>query len=503
MFRLRKEVYFDNNATTKVSPLVSRRMERVLRLNYGNPSSLYQVARDSALILEESRKLIATTIGAKPEEVIFNSCASEGNNNVLKILAQTCYPKKTRIISSPIEHSSVMSTLDHLKKQGVEILFCPVDKYGRIIIKKLEELLNDKVFLVCCMLANNEIGTIQDIKTITAITKKHDIPLMSDCVQALGKIPVNVKDLGVDYATFSAHKIHGPKGAGVIYAKEGSIFAPLVHGGHQEFGFRAGTESLHNIAGFAEASRAVPVMASSMGKMSQIKDYFINELKRIKADIIINSPADRCLPNTVSVVFPGINNSILLGALDYQGIAVSAGSACNTQSNEPSHVLKAIGLSDTQARETIRFSFSDSTTIKDIKYALKSLEAFLNNERATVNMITPGQLNENILLDKNTFILDIRFWYDRKFLKSLSGAHEIPFFSFNKHIHKIPKNKNIYVICQGGFNSPVVAYYLAANGFQRVSFLVGGYVAWKMANQELYERYAGKGVTKLDQEEIR
>lgn len=498
MFRLRQEIYLDNNATTKVSPSVSKKMERVLRFYYGNPSSLYQVARDSALVLEESRRQIAATIGAKPEEIIFNSCASEGNNNILKSLTELNYPKKTRIISSPTEHSSVMATLEYLKKQGVEIIYCPVDKYGKVVIEKLEELIDNKVFLVCCMLANNEIGTIQDIKTIAAITKRHNILLMADCVQALGKIPVDVKELGIDYATFSAHKIHGPKGAGIIYIKDGSPFVPLVHGGNQEFGLRAGTESLHNIAGFAEAARAIAVMTSKMSKLKHIKDYFIAELKKIKADIIVNSPAHNCLPNTISVIFPGINNSVLLGALDYQGIAVSAGSACNTQSDEPSHVLKAIGLSDSQARETIRFSLSDSTTLNDTNYVLKSLKTFLNNESKAVNMITPGQLNENILLDQNTFILDIRFWYDRKFLKSLSGSYEISFFSFKKYINKIPKNKNIYVICQGGFNSPVVAYYLVAKEYPRVSFLVGGYVAWKLANKELYEKYAGKDITKLD-----
>jgi cysteine desulfurase len=349
MFRYRREIYLDNNATTSVSPKVIRTITRVLKYNYGNPSSLYKAARDSAIILEQSREVVAQAVGARPAEIIFNGCASEGNNNILQGLSSFFYPKKRKIVATPIEHSSVMSTLEYLGKKGIEIVYCPVDRWGRVVMSKLDELLDDNTFLVCCMLANNEIGTLQDIKTISQMAKKKDILVMSDCVQALGKIKINVKELGVDYATFSGHKVHGPKGVGAIYIREESPFVPLVHGGHQEFGLRAGTESLHNIAGFAEACKAVEKMVGQMERLDGVRQAFVRMLKEIKPDVIVNSPEKDALQNTISITFPGINNAVIMGALDYYGISVSAGSACNTQSDDPSHVLKAIGLSADRA----------------------------------------------------------------------------------------------------------------------------------------------------------
>ena len=243
--RFKRNVYLDHNATTKVSSRVRRKMNHVLKYCYGNPSSLYGIARESACILEDARQKVADSIHADSHEIYFTGCATESNNAVLKSVSNHYYTKKKKIISTPIEHPSVINTLEFLKTQGIVVEYCPVDRHGRVLLAELERLIDDDTFLICCMLANNEIGTIQDIPAISKIAHAHNVLLLSDCVQALGKIPIDVHEWAIDYASFSAHKLYGPKGVGAIYVKNGSPLTPFMHGGHQENGMRAGTESLH------------------------------------------------------------------------------------------------------------------------------------------------------------------------------------------------------------------------------------------------------------------
>jgi cysteine desulfurase len=489
LLRLRKKVYLDNNATTQVSPNVARKMYRVLRNNYGNPSSLYTSAIQSQMIIDESRNLIAKTINAKPEEIIFTGSASEANNTVLKSLSEIFYPNKNKIISTAIEHASVISTLDYLKTKGIIVDYMPVDSKGRIQIELVEKMIDNKTFLISFIYANNEIGTVQNIQSLVQLARKHNILIMADCVQAYGKIPVNVSSLDLDYAIFAAHKIHGPKGIGILYVKSGSPISPFIHGGHQEASMRAGTESIHNIAGFAEACKSVNSMIFKYQKIAGLKDYFVEELKKIKPDILINSPVDACLPNTVSITFPGVNNAYFIATLDYYGISVSAGSACNTQSNDPSHVLTAIGLTDEQARETIRFSMPDSITLSQLKYSLEIIKEFLTGKFPPVGIIEPKQLDESMIFSPAVYILDVRFWHDRVYMKGLPNSVEIPFFSFQKYLKDIPKDKKIIVICQAGYNSPVVAYTMKTKGFKDVNFLMLGLLGWRKANPVLYEKF--------------
>jgi cysteine desulfurase len=220
-------------------------MNHVLKYCYGNPSSLYGIARESACILEDARQKVADSIHADSHEIYFTGCATESNNAVLKSVSNHYFPKKKKIISPPIEHPSVINTLEFLKTQGIDVEYCPVDRNGRVLLAELERLIDDDTFLICCMLANNEIGTIQDIPAISKIAHAHNVLLLSNCVQALGKIPIDVHEWAIDYASFSAHKLYGPKGVGAIYVKNGSPLTPFMHGGHQENGMRAGTESLH------------------------------------------------------------------------------------------------------------------------------------------------------------------------------------------------------------------------------------------------------------------
>ena len=377
IFLFKQKVYLDNNATTYVSKRVRRIMKRVLRYYWGNPSSGYHMGKISAQIIEKAREQVADAIHAHSHEIYFTGCATESNNAVLKTLSNHFYPKKKKIISTPVEHPSIMNTLEFLQTQGIVVQYCPVDSYGFISIKELEALIDEDTFLICCIYANNEIGTIQNIKEVSALAKSHTVLVLSDCVQAFGKVPVDVKDLGVDYATFSAHKLYGPKGVGALYARISSPLEPFIHGGHQEEGMRAGTESVHNIAGFGMACRDINKLLSYSQKTRLLKEQFINQLKVIKPDIIINSPIDDCLPNTISVTFPGVNSKELMMMLDYNGIAVSSGSACSSQLNKPSHVLKAIGLSDKEATETLRISFGKETSERDIRYTIKVIDNYL------------------------------------------------------------------------------------------------------------------------------
>ena len=375
---LKRNIYFDNNATTYVSPEVQNAMRHVLKHHWGNPSSAYYKGKMAAQIIEKARQQVADAVNAHSHEVYFTSCATESNNAVLKSLSYQFYPKKNKIISTPIEHPSVLNTLEFLKAHGIKVQYCPVDNYGFVLVKELWTIIDDDTFLICCMLANNEIGTIQNLKEITALAKSKNVLVFSDCVQALGKIPINVRDFGIDYASFSAHKLYGPKGVGALYAK---ITAPVVqylHGGHQEEGLRAGTESVHNIAGFGTACKQIEKLIAYSKKMASLKKYFETEIKKVYNASIINSPFDNSLSNTMNITFPGFKSAELMMMLDYHGISVSSGSACSAHLNKPSHVLKAIGLSDRAAEETIRISIGKDTSHKDMKCLLKILAKYIN-----------------------------------------------------------------------------------------------------------------------------
>ncbi len=496
--KIRRKVYLDNNATTSVLLSVARRMNHVLRKHYGNPSSLSHDAIKSSVIIDDSRAVIAETVNADRSEIFFTGSASEANNAVIKSLAEHSFPAKKKILSTPIEHASVMSSLAYLEQKGFSIEYIPVDSKGRVLIESFQQMIDEATFLVCCMLANNEIGVIQDIKQITEIAHSKQVPVFSDCVQALGKIPVDLKELNVDYASFSAHKIHGPKGVGAMYVNSGSFISSFIHGGHQENGLRAGTESIHNIAGFAEACKNVKKNLKLSVKTKLIKDFFINELIRIKPDIILNSVLDEnCLPNTVNVVFTGVNNAALMAALDYFGIAVSAGSACNTQSNDASHVLKAIGLTDQQTRESIRFSLPADISKSQIKYVLSILEQAVSEKLPSIGMLEPKQLNEELINHPDTLIVDVRFWHDRLIVKGIPNSREINFFAFKKYFKHFPLDKNIILVCQGGFFAPIIGYAMKQHGYKNVQFLMLGIIGWQKANPELYNKIAGKNIIKL------
>ena len=500
LIRFNRTVYLDHNATTSVSSGVQRKMNKVLRDHYGNPSSFYGIGRKSAEIIERARQQVAGAIHANPDEINFTACATESNNAVLKSVSSHFFPGKKKIISTPIEHPSVLNTLEYLREtQGIVVEYCPVDRQGRVLLAELEKQIDEQTFLVCCMVANNETGVIQDIAEITKIARRHDVLVLTDCVQALGKIPVDVHAWDVDYASFSAHKLYGPKGIGALYVKEGSPFTPFLHGGHQESGLRAGTESIHNIAGFGAACQEVDKLLADAERIRGLKSQLIRQLREIQPNCVVNSPetAAECLPNTLNITFPGIGNAGLMGMLDYRGVAVSAGSACSTGEDKPSHVLKAIGLSDQAARETIRISLGHDTSARDIQYMARVFQDYIEGRTPYVNMITPAQLNETILFDEQTYILDVRPPDDRKKFKGLPNSHEVSPLFIENYLDQLPRDKEILVYCPGGGLSFMISYYLKAKGFKQVSNLRGGLDAWRKRRNDLYQRYAGQNSTVL------
>ncbi|MCX6555610.1 MAG: aminotransferase class V-fold PLP-dependent enzyme [Candidatus Aminicenantes bacterium] len=494
----KRHVYLDHNATTRVSGRVRRKMNQVLKHDYGNPSALYELGRRAAEVMAEARQQVADAIHADPGEIYFTGCATESNNAVLRSLSGYFYPGKKKIVSTPIEHPSVLRTLEFLQTRGIAVEYCPVDRQGRVLPDELEGMIDGDTFLICCMLANNEIGTIQDIAAIAGIAKRHGVLVLSDCVQALGKIPIDMHGWGIDYASFSAHKLYGPKGVGALYVRQGSPFAPFMHGGHQENGMRAGTESLHNIAGFGAACRDVGRLLARAERIRALKSRLVRRLREIEPDGAIHSPDADGLPNTLSITFPNVSNAGLLAALDQRGIAVSAGSACSSQDDRPSPTLKAIGLSDRAARETIRVSLGCGTSARDIRYTLKVIRDHVAGRTLLVNMILPAQLDEAILFDQGSYILDVRPQFQRRNFAGLPNSHEMSFVAVEKYLRLLPRDKHILVVCHRGYLSQIAAYYLRSKGFERVSSLRGGVAGWKARQGDLYQKYAGQNVTVLE-----
>jgi len=494
MLRFRRTIYCDNNATTPVGKKVQKVMARLLGRCYANPSSPYKIAHEAAGVLADARACLARGVNAPPETIIFTSCATEANNS-LRAIALLLPPDKRAIIHSPLEHPAMLETLFHLERQGFSLIALKPDRQGRIRPEDLERAWREDVGLAVCMAANNETGTLYDVKAMAAIAYAHGALFFSDMVQALGKIPVDLLDSGVDYASFSAHKIHGPKGVGALYVREGAPFAPFMLGGHQEEGKRAGTEGLHNIAGFAAAVENVPLLLAGAGGLCRRRDALIAALQGLAPDCVINSPpGSECQPGTINITLPGRANAVLMGQLDYYGISVAAGSACNTGEDAPSHVLTAMGLSPEEARSTLRISLAHDFSDKDLRYVIAIFRDILSGTGDSVTAVQPSRLTPEMLFAPDVFIIDLRRTLKTDYaLKPLPNSKCFPFFSIGKHLDEIPRDKHILVTCEVGYDAPIIAYYLRLKGYRRLSFLMWGLWGWKRARPELYARFTGGG----------
>jgi cysteine desulfurase len=382
-----KEIYMDNNATTPIHPEVKKAMIDTMHL-FGNPSSLHAFGRQARHIVEEAREKVASFIGASPEEIMFAGSGSEANNTVLSAVtcqrAQCPYHQQgvNEIITSTIEHPCVLETSKCLQERGVNVLYLDVDEYGKVSLEQLRDLLTERTGLVSVMLANNEIGTIQNIKGIAKIVHERGAVFHTDAVQAVGKIPVNVRELDVDFLTLSGHKIYGPKGIGVLYVKKGAPFCPLIRGGHQERGRRAGTENTLGIIGLGKAiEMRSQEMKSDEKHLLELKVALKKGIEENIPDVLfVGHPTD-CLPNTLNVSFEGAEGEAIILYLDLEGIAVSTGSACASGSLDPSHVILATGLPAECAHGSIRISLGRENTMEEITYVIDTLPRVIGKIR--------------------------------------------------------------------------------------------------------------------------
>lgn len=367
-----RQVYLDNSATTPIKGDVLKEMLPFLTENYGNASSLYTPGLIARRALDEAREKVATLINAKPNEVYFTGCGSESDNWVLKGVASALKNKGNHIITTVTEHPAMLRTCEYLERNGYEVTYLGIDDQGRLNPEELEAAIKETTILVSIMMVNNEIGTIHPIKELAAIAKKHGVLFHTDAVQALGNVPIDVKDLGVDFLSMSAHKIYGPKGVGGLYIRRGAKLGTLIFGGGQESGKRAGTENVAGIVGFGKAAElAMNGLDEHIKHSTEIRNYLADKLTSEIPDIIINGSMENRHPGNLNVTFKYIEGESILIQLDACGICISTGSACSSKSLKPSHVLSALGVPDELIHGTIRFSVGDFTTKEDIDYTVE------------------------------------------------------------------------------------------------------------------------------------
>jgi cysteine desulfurase len=378
-----RTVYIDYNATTPLRPEVKAAMIKAMDI-FGNASSMHAAGRLALAQVAEARSMVEKLLGAQKNTVIFTSGGSESNNAVFQTMRQIAIDSgRNELITSVIEHPCVFNSAKYSQELGFKVTFLPVDEYGKVSFDALKDALSEKTLLVSIMAANNEIGTIQDIKTISALAKDSGAWMHSDATQALGKIPVNVDDMGVDYLTLSAHKIYGPKGIGALYKRKGAPLLPLIHGGHQEDGMRAGTYNNLGIMGFGAAAQIANDELARYGReIAPLRDRLRDGLSAAIPHIKINGHPVDVLPNTLNVSFPGAEGEAILLSMDLMGIEASTGSACASGSLEPSHVLMALGVGPELAHGSIRFSLGWGITADEIDYIIKTLPPIISRLRA-------------------------------------------------------------------------------------------------------------------------
>ncbi|MDR1238559.1 MAG: cysteine desulfurase [Treponema sp.] len=385
-----RRVYIDYNATTPLRPEVKASMIADLEV-YGNASSMHAAGRLAHGRVEEARAAVGRLLGAAPEHIVFTSGGSESNNTVFQTMRRLASDPSGRplsggrneIITTAIEHPCVLNSAAYLKSLGFRVHFLPVDEYGKIRLEDLQGLLSEKTLFVSVMMANNEIGVIQDIREISRRVKAAGAYMHTDAVQAVGKIPVSVEDLGIDYLTMSAHKIYGPKGIGALYFRQGSPLYPLIHGGHQEDGYRAGTYNNIGILGFGVAAAIAAEEVETYGReLSALRARLRDGLAAAIPHITFNGHPVDTLPNTLNVSFPGAEGESILLGMDIMGIEASTGSACASGSLEPSHVIMALGVEAELAHGSIRFSLGWGITAEDIDYIVETVPPIISRLRA-------------------------------------------------------------------------------------------------------------------------
>ncbi len=380
---MEKLIYLDNAATTALKPEVFEAMKPYFLENYSNPNSIYTFAQQSKKAVDEARETIAGLIGAKTNEIYFTAGGSESDNWAIKGCAEAFASKGKHIITTKIEHHAVLHTCEYLEKKGYEVTYLDVDETGMIRLEQLEQAIRPDTILISIMFANNEIGTIEPIREIGAIAKKHGVLFHTDAVQVFGHVPIRVDELNIDMLSASAHKFHGPKGIGFFYMRNSVKLGAYIHGGAQERARRAGTSNVPGIVGMAKAAQlAAENMEENNKKIAAVRDHLI---ERVLAEIPfsrLNGHREYRLPNNANFCFRFIEGESLLILLDQKGICASSGSACTSGSLDPSHVLLAIGLPHEIAHGSLRLTLSEETTIEEADIVADSLKAIVERLRS-------------------------------------------------------------------------------------------------------------------------
>lgn len=374
-------IYLDNNATTMVAPEVVEAMLPFFGEMYGNASSMHSFGGQVGKYIATAREQVAALLGAQPEEIIFTSCGTESDNTAIQsaLLAQ---PEKKHVITTRVEHPAVLNTIQSLEKRGYEVTYLGVDSKGRLDINELSAAVRKDTALISVMYANNETGNIYPIPEIAVIAAERGVLFHTDAVQAVGKVPFSLADVPVNYLALSGHKLNAPKGVGVLYARKGTPVRPLLKGGHQERGRRAGTENAPYIVGLGKACELAGLhMHEERTRVRGLRDRLENGLLERVSDCIVNGDPDHRLPNTTSIAFKYVEGEAILLLLDEHGICASSGSACTSGSLEPSHVLRAMGVPFTFAHGSIRFSLSRYTTEEQVETVLRVMPSVITRLR--------------------------------------------------------------------------------------------------------------------------
>ena len=388
-------VYADNAATTAVSPEVIAAMQPCFEQSWGNPSSLHLKGREAKAMLDAARESIARTLGCQPSEIYFTSCGTESDNWAIKGAARRLKAKgKNKIVTSAIEHHAVLNTCEALEREGFEIVYVGVDEFGTVKLDELRSAVDDKTALVAIMYANNEIGTIEPIREITEIAHAAGALMFTDAVQAIGNVEINLAELGVDMLALSGHKIHAPKGIGLLYIKKGVVIDNLIDGGGQERRKRGGTENLPYVVGLAKALEIAQARVPELDKVRAKRDRLIEELTKIPYSKLNGHRTNR-LAGNVNVGFEFIEGESMLLWLDIAGICASTGSACSSASLEASHVLLATGVPHERAHGSLRLSISHETTDEDVDYIIETLPGIVKKLREMSPLWEDVVKNEN------------------------------------------------------------------------------------------------------------
>ncbi|MFO8011570.1 MAG: IscS subfamily cysteine desulfurase [Dehalococcoidia bacterium] len=386
--RGKSQIYMDYNATAPMAPEVKEAMVEFMEI-YGNPSGIYGAGKRARVVIEDARRSVALLINSTARRIVFTGVGSEANNLAIKGMAFAGQDGRDHIVTSSIEHPSVRNTCRWLESQGFEVTYLPVDSEGRVSPDGLRDAITEKTLLVSIMLANNETGAIQPIRELSAIAREYNVPFHSDAVQAAGKIPLEVRDLGVDLMTISAHKFGGPKGVGALFVRKGLEVAPLINGGHQEYGLRAGTENVMGIAGMGRAAELAMDTLSNMKRVQQMRDRLEQGVREVIPSAILNGPSSEYrLPNTLNLTMPGIRGESLVLALDQYGVAISSGSACRSGAPDPSHALLSMGLLEEDAHCSVRFSLGLQNSVEEIETVVSLIDRIINHRRETVRFVS-------------------------------------------------------------------------------------------------------------------